>query len=410
MKQRHVLVVGGLDHTLDKLEKLGIRYSIMQIPQRVTDKQLRNASRLVVMNYEDMDEVMLIARAWHSRDPFDAVISFTEYGLHPASQCAIELGIPGNNLEAVLLTRDKIKMRDLLDRHGLSPVRYRVCETVDDARHFFRELGGEPMVLKPFAGGLSEGVFFVDAEDHLAERWGWTRETTNGPVLAEEFLSGPEFSVESISINGKHEIAMITEKITTELPRFIELGHQVPARLDAPTQSRIKELVIGFLNLIGQGTAPAHTEIRLTQSGPKIIESQTRIGGDQIWEMCEMVSGVDLMSETVAALTDLPRPKRTPIARAAAIRFFSCENARILDVRNVDAAEKAPGVVRVKCLFKAGQTCGNLTSSDSRQGYVLCTGNSIDEAMMNADTARDAVKVDWEPVAATPASAVRTVR
>ena len=149
MKQAHVLVVGGLDHTLDKLDQLGIRYSMMQTLARVNERQYRAATRYAVMDYEDMEEVLLLARAWHARDPFDAVVSFTEYGLHPASQCAIDLGIPGDNLEAVLHTRDKIDMRELLGRHGLSPVRYQVCQTVDDAKRFFRSLEGEGMVLKP---------------------------------------------------------------------------------------------------------------------------------------------------------------------------------------------------------------------------------------------------------------------
>ncbi|KMN83663.1 biotin carboxylase [Chromobacterium alkanivorans] len=399
MKQAHVLVVGGLDHTLDKLEQLGVRYSMMQTLERVNERQYRAATRYAVMDYEDMEEVLLLARAWHARDPFDAVVSFTEYGLHPASQCAIELGIPGDNLEAVLHTRDKIKMRELLGQHGLSPVQYRVCQSVDDARVFFRELKGEAMVLKPFAGGLSEGVFFVDAEAHLEARWNGSRAVMDGPILAEEFLHGPEYSVESISINGRHQIAMITEKETTALPRFIELGHQVPARLDEAQQAAVKELVTRFLDVIGQKTGPAHTEIRLTPSGPRIIESQTRVGGDQIWEMCEMVSGVNLTGETVAVLTDSPRPERKPVAQAAAIRFFSYENARILDVRGIEQARSAPGVVRLDCQLQAGKRYDTLKSSNSRQGYVLCVGDTIEQAVANAEAARDAVQVAWEPLA-----------
>lgn len=400
MKQAHVLVVGGLDHTLDKLDQLGIRYSMMQTLARVNERQYRAATRYAVMDYEDMEEVLLLARAWHARDPFDAVVSFTEYGLHPASQCAIDLGIPGDNLEAVLHTRDKIDMRELLGRHGLSPVRYQVCQTVDDAKRFFRSLEGEGMVLKPFAGGLSEGVFFVDAEEDLEARWNGSREVMDGPILAEEFLHGPEFSVESLSINGQHLIAMITEKETTALPRFIELGHQVPARLDEAQQAAVKELVSRFLDIIGQKTGPAHTEIRLTPSGPRIIESQTRVGGDQIWEMCEMVSGVNLTGETVAVLTDIPRPERKPVAKAAAIRFFSYENARILDVRGIERAQSAPGVIRLECQLQAGQRYETLKSSNSRQGYVLCVGDTIEQAVANAEAARDAVQVAWEPLTA----------
>ncbi|NHR05535.1 ATP-grasp domain-containing protein [Chromobacterium haemolyticum] len=398
MKQAHVLVVGGLNHTLDRLEQLGARYSMMQIPERVNERQYSAAARYAVMDYEDMEEVLLLARAWHAKDPFDAVVSFTEYGLHPASQCAIELGVAGDNLEAVLNTRDKIKMRELLGRQGLSPVRYQVCQSLDDARSFFHSLNGEAMVLKPFAGGLSEGVFFVDEDAHLEERWNGSRAVMDGPVLAEEFLHGPEYSVESLSINGRHEIAMITEKEVTALPRFIELGHQVPARLDEAQQAAVKTLVSRFLDVIGQKTGPAHTEIRLTPSGPRIIESQTRIGGDQIWEMCELVSGVNLTGETMAALTDLSRPARKPAAKAAAIRFFSYENARILSVSGIEQAKSAQGVVRVECQLHAGLRCETLKSSNSRQGYALCVGDTIEQAVANAEAARDAVRVEWEPL------------
>jgi len=393
VKQKHVLVVGGPSSTLDKLEKVGVRYSMVQIPALVGERQFNNAERYAVVNYRNLDELLAIARAWHSIDPFDATVSFTEYGLEPASRCAIDLGIAGDNLEAVLATRDKTNTRELLDRHGLSPVRYRVCATAEDARDFFRELGNEPIVLKPCDGGLSEGVFIIESEAELAQRWGWTSAATTGPVLAEEFLSGPEYSIESISLDGEHEIVMITEKVTTELPRFVELGHQVPARLDNDTCSQIENLVIRFLELIGQTTGPAHTEIRLTKFGPKLIESQTRVGGDQVWELCEMVSGVDLMAEGIAKLVGLPLPQRTPVAPAVAIRFFAYENARILDVQDVASAEKSRGVVRVLCSLKPGQEIGSLESSNSRQGYVLSTGDSIDDAVANAEAARDLVRV-----------------
>jgi biotin carboxylase len=391
-------VVGGPNSTLDKLEKLGVRYSMVQLPALVDARQADGAERYEALDYRDLDELLTVARAWHSTDPFDATVSFTEYGLEPAARCAIDLAIAGDNLGAVLATRDKTKTRALLNRHGLSPVRHRVCRTVADARDFLRDLGGGPIVVKPCDGGLSEGVVIVESEAALEQRWEWASAATTGPVLAEEFLNGPEYSVESLSLDGAHEIAMITEKVTTDPPRFVELGHQVPARLGDDARRQIEDLVIRFLDLIGQTTGPAHTEIRLTRSGPKLIESQTRVGGDQVWELCEMVSGIDLMAEAVAGLVGLPRPRRAPVAAAAAIRFFDYANARVEDVQGVASASAAPGVVRVVCSLAAGQELGPLESSNSRQGYVLSTGESVGAAVSNAVAARDLVRVTWRPV------------
>lgn len=401
MRQKHILVVGGRDHTLDKIEALGVRYSMMQIPRLVNPRQYERAARYAVMDYQCHEETLAVARAWHDRDAFDAVVSFTEYGLEPASRCAAELGVPGDNLAAVLRTRDKTSMRDLLARHSLSPVRYRLCASPEEARAFLRALAGGPMVLKPRDGGLSEGVCLVETEDAIDEGWRWARSASTGPVLAEEFLSGPEYSVESISRDGVHEVVAITEKVTTPRPRFIELGHRAPARMDETSRARTVDLVTTFLSLVGQRTAPAHTEIRLTPDGPRIIESQTRFGGDQIWEICQLVSGVDLMSETVAALLDLPEPPRTPVADAAAIRFFAYEDVRISEVSGLADARRVPGCVRVACALREGLELGTLTSSDSRQGYVLCTGTSVEDAVDNVNRAHDSVRVVCEPLVRT---------
>ncbi|MEU0036322.1 MULTISPECIES: ATP-grasp domain-containing protein [unclassified Streptomyces] len=402
MTRKHVLLVGGPGSELDKLDRLGVRYSMMQLPERVSARQYTNAAHYAVLDYRNLEEVLAMARAWHSVDPFDAVASFTEYGLYPASQCARDLGIPGDNLTAVELTRDKTKCRELLDRHGVSPVRHRLCQDLDEARRFMRELGA-PVVLKPLDGGLSEGVCLAETEELLSKSWEFTCQATDGPVLAEEFLVGPEYSVESFSASGRHEIAAITEKVTTQLPRFVETGHQVPARLDEASRIAIEELITVFLTLIDQRDGPVHTELRLTDAGPRIIEAQTRVGGDQIWEMCQMTSGIDLMTETFTTLLSLPRPKRTPVAPAAAIRFFSYEDVRVVGVGGTVEAENAPGVVRFQCTLEAGQELGRLASSTDRQGYVLCTGENTGEAVAHAERAHDLVRVE----VSEPAVAVR---
>lgn len=396
MRQQHILLVGGRGHEVPKALALGVRYSMVQIPERVDDGHAAAARNYRVLDYRDPAALLPVARAWHAADPFDAVLSFTEYGLEPASEVALDLGVPGDNLTAVRATRDKTRTRALLARRGLSPVRHRVCWAESEAADFLAELGG-PLVLKPPSGGLSEGVYVVESAAQLAERWAWTKAVAGPePVLAEEFLSGPEFSVESVSRHGRHEVVMVTEKLTTGFPGFVELGHQLPARLGAGELAAVEKLILDFLDLVGQRTGPVHSELRLTAGGPRLIEAQTRVGGDQIWEMCELVSGVDQITETMCALLERPDPPRVPRARAAAIRFFGRENERVRRVEGT--AEGAPGVIRAVCTLRAGQELGPLVSSDSRQGYVLCSGADTADAVANAEAALGLVRVDSTPL------------
>ena len=42
-------------------------------------------------------------------------------------------------------------------------------------------------------------------------------------------------------------------------------------------------------------SGPTHTEIVLTESGPRLIETHLRFGGDSIWDLVTDATGVDLV-------------------------------------------------------------------------------------------------------------------
>ncbi len=44
---KHVLVIGGRDHTIYKLQKLGINFSILQTPDLVTEQQVKFSKKLL---------------------------------------------------------------------------------------------------------------------------------------------------------------------------------------------------------------------------------------------------------------------------------------------------------------------------------------------------------------------------
>ena len=400
MTSKHVLVIGGPDDlALDAIEALGLRYSMVQAADLVAERQYRGAERYAVLDYTDTDELVAVALGWHTLDRFAAVVSFTEDGLGPASCCAAALGVPGDNLTAVRATRDRCTVRELVERHGLGSVRHRVCMHLEDACGFLREQAGAPIVVKPWDRGLGQGVHLVRSESQLAEYWPWISALTGGgPVLAEEFLTGPEFGVETLSLGSGHEVVLMTEKKTAR-PHFVEVGYQVPARLTPTERAEIEVLVKRFLELIGQGVGPVHTKVRLTALGPRLIGARTTAGGEQTWELCRLVCGADLIAETVATLAEVPRPPRTPAAGGAAVRFFDYEDVRIVDVSGLDDAARARGVTRLSCTLEAGQELGPLRSATSRQGYVLCTGADTADAVANAEAAHALVKVLSHPIA-----------
>ena len=104
----------------------------------------------------------------------------------------------------------------------------------------------------------------------------------NGEIIVEEYMRGPEVSVETLAVNGKVTIVQITDKITTGQPHFVELGHSQPSSLSYEIQQQIRDITVAANEAIGIKDGPSHTEIIVTEKGPKIVELGARLGGDCI--------------------------------------------------------------------------------------------------------------------------------
>ena len=379
MKKPHVLIVGGWNEILQKAAALPIMTSFFQKAELLTDLQVNLAQHISVFDYGNAEAAVGQAMLLHRARPFDAVVSFTEYGLEPAAQIRERLGLRGNPMAPVALTRDKVKMRSFMNAAGFTPVQFQVCHSAAEARAF-RERVGAPIILKPVLGSGSEGIAYVDDPADLAQGWAWASGTEGGQVLAEEFLDGPEYSVEALTLSGVHQVLAVTEKATTGHPHFIETGHRMPTPLPPVTREQVARYIDDFLRLIGHEVGPSHTEIRLTSRGPRIIESHTRAGGDRIWEMVELTTGVDMITATLRNLLLVDTVVEPTAPRAAAIRFF-CPGPGV--IRRVDGLAEAaamPGIVRAFCRAKPGTRVEPLASSDSRLGYMLAVGNTRAEA------------------------------
>ncbi|HHF7366155.1 TPA: ATP-grasp domain-containing protein [Legionella bozemanae] len=385
-----LLIIGAREHTLQKLKTMDIRYVLIQSQLDPLTRYL-DENIIFIDTYENLAKLRRIAKHLHQVHHFKAVVSFTEFGLYPAALIAEQLNIKGNAVFPVEHTRDKFKMRSLL-KHQLDSIAYQRCTSLEDVAAFYKQINA-PFILKPIHGAGSQGVCYVSSLESIPNAWNWAVTHGSQEFIAEEYLLGEEYSVESLSLDGQHQIIAITEKLTTEFPHFIELGHYSPARLTLEIQQKIQQIILRFLDIIQHQNGPAHTEIKVHQGEIKIIESQTRMGGDQIWELTELTTGVDVISETVLHLLGLTQKTRNKKENAAAVLFFAREFEEILDINGLESANNLPGIVRIHCILKKGQKLGKLSSSQSRQGYILGTGSSIDEAISSVRLAMEQVQI-----------------
>ncbi len=96
-------------------------------------------------------------------------------------------------------------------------------------------------------------------------------------MLLEELLDGPEVSVETVSHAGVVQVVGVTDKSIGGAPAFIETGHMFPAALPAAEAEDAVRTALAALKALGltEGVV-AHTEIKLTSAGPRVVEVNPR--------------------------------------------------------------------------------------------------------------------------------------
>ena len=295
-----------------------------------------------------------------------------------AARVAEDLGLAANSADSVHRLNDKVALRRLLDEHGLSPVRHADAPDWRSAAALLDRFE-LPVVVKPTQLSGSRGVVLVRDLAEF-EAWGAALDETGytGPVLVEEYLTGPEFSVETISVHGRHHVIGVTHKRLGPPPLFVEAGHAHPAP-DSYDKAAIGAVVVEMLDAAGYRTGPAHTELRVTPAGPRIIESQARLGGDRIPRLVELATGVDLEGSVFAALAGRsPAPRSRP--DVAWIHYFALPPGVLRSVDGLDAIRALPFVDELSFPFEPGGRIPVTVDWRSRHGYVVVSAPSHEEA------------------------------
>jgi len=332
-------------------------------------------------------EWIALARAIHAAQPVTRIGTFGDQCQDTAAEVGKALGVPTHDPETVRLVFDKFAMRGRLAEAGVESTP--AAEVADPAALCaFAAAHGYPVVVKPRRGTASTGVSVVRADDEAQAAFDRARGTeAAAEVVAEVFLTGEQYSVEAFSEDGAHVVVAITRKYSDPVS-LVELGHVMPAPLDAVRETEIRTYVTSALDALGVRFGPTHTEVVLTPDGPRIIETHLRVGGDEIWNLVTDATGVDLveyqlrqcvgervLDDVRAVLAD---PGRT--RRAEAIWFAAAPATGEL-VEITGARGPHPDGVTVDVLARPGAALSGLHSSDSRPAQARAHADTPEKAL-----------------------------
>ncbi|MCB5165019.1 ATP-grasp domain-containing protein [Streptomyces bambusae] len=214
-----------------------------------------------------------------------AVCPGSEYGVTFANQLSAELGLPHNDLALAGARRDKNEMLGAVSAAGLPTGWSKELYSAAEVEEFLTGLDAYPVVVKPANSAGSDGCAVCYSADDLrtayeaiAGQENYLGET-NSRVLVQEFIDGPQYIVDTVSIGGRHLLSDVF------LYRIDEVDGR-PLIRDAVLLKELNEAeqdavryVMSCLDALGLKEGAAHTEVRLTTRGPRLIEVNARLMG-----------------------------------------------------------------------------------------------------------------------------------
>ncbi|MGW8360716.1 ATP-grasp domain-containing protein [Streptomyces wedmorensis] len=341
---------------------------------------LLGARHVLTAETNDTDGLLPFVERAHEVLRFDGVVTSCDYYLRTAARIAGRLGLPGPTPEAVENACRKDATRRVLAEAGLPGPRFALCADWAETAAAARAIG-YPLVLKPvdlcagmFVRRVDDETALADAHRALAAFPVNARGQRRDPVvLLEELLDGPEVSVETVSYDGAVHVVGVTDKSVGGEPAFIETGHMFPAALDPADAEAAAETARRALKALGLDGVVAHTEIKLTADGPRLVEVNPRPAGNRITELVRHVTGIDLAAACVdVALGREPDLRRRATGlTSAAIGFLVPDEDGVLEaVDGADAVRAADDLLELR-LADPGKSVRAAGSNNEYLGHVM---------------------------------------
>lgn len=333
------------------------------------------------------------------RHNIDGVITLaSDMPIRTVAAVAKELDLVGITEETALIATNKALMRERLKQHNVPiPFFFRVSDyssyltMIDQFEKKF--------VVKPADNSGSRGVILVqdkDCKQDIDFAFDYSKKySRSGEIVVEEYMEGPEVSVETLSFEGEVSIIAITDKLTTGPPNFVEMGHSQPSQLSHEIQSQIMNVTIRAVKAIGIDNGPSHTEIIVTNEGPKIVELGARLGGDNITtHLVPLSSGVDMVKCSIEICLDEKPNFDREFDEGSAIRYLKTQIGIIKNISGLDKANNIPGVKQIEIVKSVGDYVSEIRNSSDRVGFIIAQAKNAEAAIRVCNEAMSILKVD----------------
>lgn len=328
------------------------------------------------------------------------VISSGESGVELADRLAAELGTPGNGMSRPTCRRNKYDMVLALRDAGVASAATMVSADAEEIVRWAESTAGYPVVLKPVASAATDNVAVCGSADQVRAVHEKIMTSTdrhgipNATVLAQEFLAGDEYFVNTVSRDGRHHTVEIWRYHKTRVPGgHIIYDYNEPLPPDHPQAEELESYTHQVLDALEVRNWAGHTEIMMTAEGPVLVECAARFGGGQVPEIIDRCLGtnqVDLIALAVAEPAEFDRLPTTAYQLLRRMRYVHLINPNehgVAPSHEAMAAIRAlPSYAHAVTTHPEGNPLPRTVDVATQPGYVILV--SEDPEQLRADYRR----------------------
>jgi biotin carboxylase len=291
----------------------------------------------------------------------DGIISYADSLIPTASALAARLGLEYHDAATAARLTDKFSQRQALLDGGLPVPRFVVVPSNPTPHDVEALVAGVdfPVVVKPRRGAASRNTSLVrDAAELqvLLADLGMSDCASEPSIVIEEYFPGaspppsPHFAdyvtVESVVAAGQISHVAVAGRFPPAEP-FRESGFFIPSDFSTSDTKDVLAVATMAVSALGIRTGFLNTEIKMTPSGPRVIEVNGRLGGSAPAMMAQ-AAGVDLveLSQRVALGEHVVFDGLVPTDRVGCLFYVQAPQwaSKVMSVEGLDRLRAHPGV------------------------------------------------------------------
>lgn len=395
MKKIMVLAAGLLQiDVIEKAKSMG--YYVLAVDGNPKAPGFNVADKAICADIVNEEAMLKIARDEH----VDGVI-------HPCSEVSMavmgrindELGLSGISREQAICATNKHLMRKAFEKGNAPSPKSILAQDAEDAWNRLQNEFDTDAILKPSRNSGSRGIAKVSRNmykgDFIRAYDEALSESRDHSVLIEQFIEGPEFSIEMIVWRGDIHVLTVTDKKTTGAPHFVELGHNQPSCFSDAEVETLKAAAIAGVRALGVNNCACHAEAKLMNGKAYLMEVGARLGGDFIsTELTHLSTGIDMVAAAIdVALGVEPDLSAKEEPKGVCIRYFCPKPGKLVSILNTEVLNN-PHVYLWEIYPKEGDVIPAVTSSLCRSGHVIVTEKTPQKAIELAERLIESVKFE----------------